>query len=76
MYIEAEKSLHMEGWKPDSQHITLAVTHTVVIKTNASFLPHTIFQHLPCHTWNLRLPRLSKEQGVAGMWQQWLQHTN
>ena len=34
---EAEKSPHMEGWKPNSQHIRLAVTHTVVIKNDESF---------------------------------------
>ena len=39
---EAEKSPHMEGWKPNSQHIRLAVTHTVAIKNDATFLPHTV----------------------------------
>ena len=38
----------MEGWKPNSQRIRLAVTHTVVIKNDATFLPHTTFQHRPC----------------------------
>ena len=42
---EAEKSPHMEGWKPNSQHIRLAVTHTVVIKNDATFPPHTTFRH-------------------------------
>jgi hypothetical protein len=42
---EAEKSPHMEGWKPNSQHIRLAVTHTVVIKNRATFPPYTTFQH-------------------------------
>ena len=41
---EAENSPHMEGWKPNSQHIRLAVTHTVAIKNDATFLPHTTFQ--------------------------------
>ena len=40
-------SPHAEGWKPNSQHIRLAVNHTVVIKNDATFLPHTTFQHLP-----------------------------
>jgi hypothetical protein len=41
---EAEKSLYIEGWKPNSQHIRLAVTYTVVIKNDATFPPHTTFQ--------------------------------
>ena len=40
---EAEKSPHMEGWKPNSQHIRAGI-HTVVIKNNATFPPHTAFQ--------------------------------
>ena len=36
----------MEGWKPNSQHIRLAVTHPVVIKIDATFPPHTTFQQL------------------------------
>ena len=46
---EAEKSLHMEGWKPSSQYIRLAATHTVVIKNDATFLSHTTFQHVTMH---------------------------
>ena len=42
---EAEESPYMEGWKPNSQHIRLAVTHPVVIKIDATFPPHTTFQH-------------------------------
>jgi hypothetical protein len=41
---EAEESPYMEGWKPNSQHIRLAVTHPVVIKNDATFPPHTTFQ--------------------------------